>query len=362
MAYIETRKTADKLDADGNIVKKGKSRYRVQVRLKGKKPLTRTFDRKTDAVAWAKEQEVDLGRGRHVPSAKERKRTLEDLIDTYVENAIPKKRHNKDQRNLESRLAWWKGELGYRYLVELTPADIAECRDKLEKKTNRYGKKLSGATVNRYLAAIGAAFKHAVKELHWIESSPVANVARRGESTGRTRFLGEDERKRLLKATKASDNLDVYPAVLLAITTGMRKGEILSLRWPQVDLKRSLVQLSDTKNNEPRTVPVPKVTADVLANIGRVRPLDDDRLFREKQDFDRCWREALKAAEIANFRFHDLRHTAASYLAMNGATLAELAEILGHKTLQMVKRYSHLTEQHKRGLVDRMAAGMFGDD
>jgi len=361
VAYIEERKTVDKLDADGNVIKKGKTRYRVQVRLKGKKPITKTFDRKTDATKWAKEMEADLGRGRHVPTATERKRTLADLIDKYTK-AIPKKRHNKDKRNLESRLAWWKDEIGYRYLTEITPADIAACRDKLEAQTNRYGEHLSGATINRYLAAIGAAYKHAVKELHWLESSPVANVERRGESAGRTRFLSDDERKRLLEAAKASDNPDLFPAVLLAITTGMRKGEILSLRWPQVDLKRSLIQLIDTKNSEPRTVPVPKVSVDVLNKLGKVRPLDDDRLFREKRDFDRCWREALKAAEISDFRFHDLRHTAASYLVMNGATLAELAEILGHKTLQMVKRYSHLTEQHKRKLIDRMAAGVFGDE
>ena len=104
-------------------------------------------------------------------------------------------------------------------------------------------------------------------------------------------------------------------------------------------------------------MPVPKIAADLLTERGKVRSLTDDRLFTDPRDFDRCWRETLAAAEIADFRFHDLRHTAASYLAMHGATLAELAEVLGHKTLQMVKRYSHLTEQHKRSLVDRMAAG-----
>ena len=340
----------------------GKTSYQVQVRLRGEAPRTRTFKRLTDAKAWARDIESKVSHGEYVPTTKERKRTFGDLVDKYIREAIPKKVHNKDRRNLETRLGWWKEQLGHRYLSEIRPSDIAECRDRLEQQTNRLGNHLTGATINRYLAAVGAAYKHAVKEWHWVESSPVRNVARRAESAGRTRFLDDDERKRLLSAAKANENPDLYPAVLLAITTGMRKGEILSLRWPQVDLKRSLIQLIYTKNGEARTVPIPKIAADLLTERGRVRSLTDDRLFTVQQDFDRCWREALRAAEIADFRFHDLRHTAASYLAMHGATLAELAEVLGHKTLQMVKRYSHLTEQHKRGLVDRMAAGVFGDD
>ena len=340
----------------------GKTRYQVQIRLRGESPRTRTFNRLTDAKAWAREIESKMARGQYVPTTKERKRTLADLVDKYTREAIPKKVHNKDRRNLETRLAWWKEQLGHKYLAEIRPSHIAECRDKLEAKTNRYGKHLTGATINRYLAAIGAAYKHAVKEWHWVDASPVGNVARRAESTGRTRFLDDEERKRLLEAAMANDNPDLYPAVLLAITTGMRKGEIRSLRWSQVDLKRSLVQLVDTKNGDARTVLIPKVAADLLIERGKVRSLTDDRLFTESRDFDRSWRQALRAAEIDDFRFHDLRHTAASYLAMHGATLAELAEVLGHKTLQMVKRYSHLTEQHKRSLVDRMAAGVFGDD
>lgn len=344
------------------VGRNGKASYQVQIRLSGGSHRTRTFHRLTDAKAWARDVESKISGGGYVPTTKERKRTFSDLADKYVKEVLPKKIHNKGRRNVETQLSWWEDQIGHRYLSEIRPSDIAECRDRLEQKTNRYGKHLSGATINRYLAAIGAAYKHAVKEWHWVESSPVRNVARRAESTGRTRFLDDAERKRLLEAVKAHENADLYPAVLLAITTGMRKGEILSLRWPQVDLKRSLVQLIDTKNGEPRTVPVPKVAADVLESLGKVRSLKDDRVFKDTKGFDRCWRESLAAAEINDFRFHDLRHTAASYLAMHGATLAELAEILGHKTLQMVKRYSHLTEQHKRTLVDRMAAGVFGDE
>ena len=128
----------------------------------------------------------------------------------------------------------------------------------------------------------------------------------RGESAGRTRFLDDDERKRLMAGRRLTTTLIFYPAVLLAITTGMRKGEILSLRWPQSTSSAPGATV-DTKNGEARTVPVPKIAADLLTERGKVRSLTDDRLFTDPRDFDRCWRETLAAAEIADFRFHDLR-------------------------------------------------------
>jgi len=161
------------------IGKTGKTTYRVQVRVKGKTPRTKSFNRLTDAKAWARDVESDLGRGRHVPTTEERRRTFAQLVKKYLAEVLPKKIHNKDQRNFETRLNWWKEQLGDRYLADISPADIAACRDQLEKTLNRYGKPLSGATINRYLAAVGAAFKHAVKEWHWLEVSPVSNVARR---------------------------------------------------------------------------------------------------------------------------------------------------------------------------------------
>lgn len=344
------------------VGKTGKVSYRVQVRLKGKGARTNTFNRLTDAKAWAREVETDLDRGKHVPTTHQRRKTFADLADKYLKEVLPKKVNGKDQRHFAQRLNWWCDQLGDRYLSDIGPAEIAECRDRLEQTANRYGNPLSGATINRYLAAAGAAYRHAVKEWHWLEASPVSNVARRAESKGRTRFLSDDERKRLLAACQAGPHPAMYTATLLAVTTGMRKGEILGLRWSQIDMQRRLALLTDTKNNDSRTVPLPKVAVAQLEKIGKVRRLDDDRLFTDVSGFDHAWRRVLAAAAIPGFRFHDCRHTAAFYMAMHGATLHELSQILGHRTLTMVQRYAHLTTQHQQAVVDRMAAQVFGDD
>ena len=344
------------------IGKTGKVSYRVQVRLKGKSTRTKTFGRLTDAKQWAREAETDLARGKHVPTTKQRRRTFADLADRYLKEVLPKKVRGKDQRHFAQRLGWWKEQIGDQYITDIDAAEIAACRDRLEGTLNRYGKPLSGATINRYLAALGATFRHASKEWHWLESSPVSNVARRAESKARTRFLSNEERKALLAACKGSPNPDLYPATLLALTTGMRKGEILSLRWPQIDMQRRMVQLVDTKNADSRTVPLPQVAVDVLKPRNKVRQLDDDRVFTHPTSFDQAWRNALTATAITDYRFHDNRHSAASFMAMHGATLTELAHILGHKTLAMVSRYAHLTEQHQQAVVDRMAEQVFGDD
>ena len=149
------------------------------------------------------------------------------------------------------------------------------------------------------------------------------------------------------------------------MSTGARQGELLGLRWPDVDLGRGLAFLHETKNNERRALPITGLAASILRETKRVRRVDTDLVFPSrtgKPKFpQRAWNEALSAAQITDFRFHDLRHSAASYLAMNGATLMEIADVLGHKTLAMVKRYSHLTEQHTSQVVARMNEAIFGE-
>ena len=158
----------------------------------------------------------------------------------------------------------------------------------------------------------------------------------------------------------------------------MRSGEILGLYWqdpknpPQdrawgvVDVAAGRIVLHLTKNGERRVVPLVGHASECVKELAKVRRLDTDLLFpgrvktSEPIDLRQPWEKALERAEIHDFRFHDLRHSAASYLAMNGASLAEIAETLGHKTLQMVKRYSHLSEAHTASVVERMNAKIFG--
>ena len=217
----------------------------------------------------------------------------------------------------------------------------------------------------RYLAALSHAYSTAVNEWGWLESNPVKKVKRPTEPRGRVRYLNEVEREKLLKACQESSNPFLYTIVVLAISTGMRHGEILGLTWDDVDLTRRRIILNKTKNDERRAVPIVGAAFDLLKSLSKVRRLDSRLLFpggnpAKPIEIRVPWLAALEKAGIRDFRFHDLRHTAASYLAMNGATLAEIAEILGHKTFQMVKRYAHLSESHTASVVEKMNAKIFG--
>jgi integrase len=342
---------------------KGESSYRVKVRLKGHPAQSATFARLTDARKWAAQTESALREGRHFKYAEAKKHTLADLVDRYIQSVLVNK--PKACRDYTRQLNFWKKEMGHLILIDLTPARIVEARDRLAAGIGGTGPR-SQATVNRYMAALSHACTIAVKEWGWMEDNPLTKIARFRESSGRVRFLDDGERARLLEACRAASYPHLYLIVVLALSTGARKGEILGLRWPQVDFARRVIVLHDTKNKERRVLPLAGHALELLRTHEKVRRIDSDLLFpahnpAKSFDIRASWEAALAKAGIADFRFHDLRHSAASYLAMNGATLAEIAEVLGHKTLQMVKRYAHLSEAHTSKVVARMNERIFGD-
>jgi integrase len=143
----------------------------------------------------------------------------------------------------------------------------------------------------------------------------------------------------------------------------MRSGELLALTWRDIDLTRGLVTLHNTKNGERRVIPITGYALELLREYVQRRG-HTDILFpnyagTQSRSIRRAWEYVIRRAGIDDFRFHDLRHSAASYLAMNGASLMEIAEILGHKTLSMVKRYAHLSEPHTRNVIERMNRAVF---
>lgn len=355
MAVIQERKSAD-----------GKIKYRALVRLKGHPPQSATFERKTDAKKWGVQTEAAIREGRHFKTVEAKKHTFGEMIDRYVQNEIPKRRNGQDKQKV--LVTWWKEQLGPYMLADVSAARIAECRDRLlSEKTYRKNLR-SPSTVVRYLAALSHVYSTAVNEWEWLETNPISKVKRPTEPRGRVRFLSDDERKRLLSACQESQNPFLYIIVTLAISTGMRHGEILGLTWKDVDLERRRIVLDKTKNDERRAVPLVGIAFDLLLEHAKLRLADNQLLFPGSNRTDKpieirsAWLYALNKAGIENFRFHDLRHTAASYLAMNGATLAEIAAVLGHKTFQMVKRYAHLSDAHTAGVVERMNKKVFGHE
>lgn len=352
------------------VGKDGKSHYRVLVRKRGFPPQSATFERKTDARSWAKSVEAAMEEGRYRDFTRAKQHTLGELIDVYIEDYLSKK--PRSYRTQKPQLLWWKKVLGDKRLSDLTSDVIVEQRNKLAKRTigeEEYERTISFSSVNRYHAALSHVLTVAVKELRWLPDSPIRSISKLPEPKGRTRYLDDDERKNLLKACLASTNEHLYAVVVLALSTGMRKGEILGLRWPQINLERGIIVLSDTKNGEHRGVPLVGKALEIVKDYDKARTDEDetDLLFPGKAgdkpvDMKKAWQAALEKAEIENFRFHDLRHSAASYLAMNGASLPELAAVLGHKTYEMVKRYSHLSDSHVSSVVERMNNKVFGDD
>lgn len=336
---------------------KGEAVYRIKVRLKGSPAQSESFKRLTDAKKWAQQTEAAIREGRYFKTAEAKRHTLADLIDRYITGILPAK---KDAAQQHRQLLWWRRQLGHALLADLTSAALSEQRDVLKS----LGK--SPATVNRYLAALSHAFTIAVQEYAWMDASPMTKIRREKEPRGRVRYLSNDERNRLLTACAASPNPDLHLAVVLSLATGARKMEILTLRWNEVNLERGKLILLETKNGDRRALPIGDRARELLTARAATRRLDTELLFPSPDNLNRpaqlrhAWQAALKAAQIDNFRWHDLRHSAASYLAMTGASLQEIAAILGHKTLAMVKRYAHLSDQHIAGVVNRMNADIFG--
>ncbi len=239
MAMIETRTNAD-----------GGTSFRVKVRIKGFPTQSATFERRTDAKEWGKQTEIAIKEGKYFKTAEAKKHTFKELVDrylTYVEQRNPR-RHPW----VKQYLTWWTEHLGDYALSEIGKTLIIEKRDKLltgeKKRTN--------ATVNRYMTALSHAFTIAINEWEWLQDHPMKKISKLPEPRGRIRFLDEDERKQLLKACQAVDNDMLYLLVVLALSTGARHGELINLRWKDVDLKRRVITLHDTKNKERRVLPL----------------------------------------------------------------------------------------------------------
>jgi integrase len=354
MATIEKRSTGKETS------------YRVKVRLRGENPRSRTFKRLTDAKAWAAKVENDLGHGVFVATTADRRRTLADLIDKFREE-VPEKANKPNQ---ETYTDWWRENYGYVTLDKLKPEVIAEARRKLalRPKGDKAGADpISGATVNRYLAALSAICKWAWKELRWLPANPVLDVSKSPENPGLVRFLSDDERKRLLKVCRESSDANIHAAVVLALATGARYGNIRNLQWDDVDLTRWTLRFLDVKNKQPRYVPVVGAAQNVLQAQWDNDPTQTGWVFKGSRDkspadIETVWRRVRDAAGLKGFRFHDLRHTTASYLTQGGAGLAQVADALGHKTLAMAKRYSHQSGEHVRATLSTIAGKLAMED
>lgn len=306
----------------------------------GKAITSKTFTRKTDAMIWAKRIEAD----REAISAlghKGAKMTFKDLVDEYTQQW-----QGKDPFWI-NRKSFWVNRIGHYRLKDI---DTDLMREQLKDfhqgdcmrgnggtgKTTTFNKTRSAATVNRHKNTLSGIFKYAYQQ-GYIYANPLGRISRLKDTAKNIRYLTDTERTALFAACRESEWPKLYLLVLMAMTTGMRKGELLGLHWHDIDFSNGLALLHDTKNGEPRRCPI---VSPVMAELKPFRELGTGLIFpsllkpERPFEFKKQWINALEAANIENFRFHDLRHDFCSQLAMNGAALHEIAELAGHKDLQ----------------------------
>ena len=352
--------------------------YRAQVRKKGRRAESATFPSLKEAREWAGSLEAAIRENRHFPHAAAKRTSFDALAKDYSETVLPEF-DDVSRRARERQLRWWSARFAGLSLAEITPDRISLARDALSAETFTRGKprtdrktgeviepkryKRTGATVNRYLAALSHCLSFGVKERRVIDRNPISDIARKREPRGRTRFLSDEERTALLNACAASKWPALRTLVLLAITTGARRGELTHLKWEDIDLKKGRALVRESKNDEPRTLPLAGSALEALRELKLKNSARSEYVFAQPsgipgpyEHFEAHWYPALEAAGVTNFHFHDLRHTTASMLAAQGASLLEIADVLGHKTLAMVKRYSHLVVENKAGVIERMVA------
>ena len=329
------------------INKKGVS-YRVFIRQKDLPKTSKTFSSKKKAKQFALFYEFD--HQAHLLKAQlNSKLTFNDLVEDYLQNEYIGSRPQQQR----SRLNHWTGLLG-----TIQAADIT--KNNIKFGLSRLSKDLSNSTINKYKKAVSVVFNYGIREYD-LPDNPTRYIRSLPEKKGRTRYLSDNERKRLFKACRASKWNKLYLLVLMAITTGARRGELLNLCWNNIDIGKQTAYVLTSKNGEPKVLPL---TNSVIEELQKFNRNDSSLIFCSEINpskpyfFFKQWKRVREEAELVEFRFHDLRHTTASYLAQNGATLLEIADVLGHKQIEVTKRYAHLCIEHKSSLINRVLGGI----
>ena len=277
---------------------------------------------------------------------------LRDLLATYLKDyaRVNKSSFARD----ESVVEHLNGFFGEKQAADITPRDLERYKA-TRRETVHAGKTISGATVNRELAILKTAFNKAI-EWGLLETNPVEKVKFFSErDRARIRYLSADEKTKLLAAVTP----ELRRFIIIALKTGMRFGEILALKWKDIDANANQLVIRKSKSGRMRFVPLHPDVSEALDAM----PRRGDHIFSDAKGgrYSRsCWirtqfETALEQAGIQDFHIHDLRHTFASELVMKGADLKTVSELLGHGSTRMTERYSHLSPHHKSLAVNLLA-------
>ena len=314
----------------------GKRVWQALVRRRGYPQQTRTFDTKGEAEGWASTLESEMSRGVFVSRAEAEDTTLAEALNRYRTEIVPQKKNAERESRRVNGLTHTLGPLALRFLASIRGKDIMSFI-----KTRQAG----GAgpnTVRLDLALLSHLFNTA-RTAWGMESlaNPVELVKGQRPKLpgGRDRRLVGDEFPRLLSAAETYGG-EIGPLITWAIETAMRRSEIAAMRWEHLNRKARVLLIPETKNGTPRRVPL---STAALAVLDGLPPRIDGRVWGMRPDsISQAFERVCKAAGIKGLTFHDLRHEATSRLFEKGLGLMEVASITGHKTVQMLKRYTHL--------------------
>lgn len=335
----------------GNIYEvkgKKKTTWYISYYHKGRRIREAISEKKSEAKAALAAREADILRGRF-EFKKDKNVWFEDFTEEYIEYAkVNKKSWGRDESSLKHLKPFFKDKL----LSQITPKDIEEYKKK-RLETDFRNRKIQPGTVNRELQCLRHIFTIAEKFDKFEGKNPVKEVKLFKPREYVLRILKPKEIQKLIKVTKGY----LRAIIIVAVHTGMRKGEILNLRWNDIDFVKGYVLIREAKSGHMRKVPISPVVKHTLKSLKKESEFvfQSDKTDTRRRDFYRAWKATLERVGIEDFRFHDLRHTAASLMVANGIDLVTIKEILGHADIKMTMRYAHTTPEVKMKAVNVLA-------
>lgn len=350
---------------DIRITSKNIIKFRSRFRRLGYRDAVKTFPDLKLAKQWLAEQERNALLDDFQP-VRERKFTFTEALNRYKQEELPKK--GKDARNREHHLSFFEKHLGELQISKVRPTHIKEALIILEREGTAKRKNPAPATIVRYLASLSHLFTIAWREWEWVCENPVKKIKKPSVFNERHRYLSQDEKQRLLSETKKSVCPVLHLIVVLALSTGMRLGEILNLTFRDVNFDEGFIYLKKSKNGKPRSIPLIGYACSLLTkHIEQQQNRHQNALIfasptnpNKPYDIRTAWRTALKKANIENFRLHDLRHTTASYHRMNGKGLDDIGLLLGHTDTRSTSRYAHVSNEYRSQMVEELDQELFG--
>lgn len=294
-----------------------------------------------EALKLLARRKTEVAQGKYPEKVAIKPYTFSELVEEYLKFISTQKSY-KSKAYVVRQL---KERFGDLLLRRFTPLQI----ERLQSEMLQDGYEI--ASINKTTTILKHMLQKAV-DWNMLEVEVLQRVRKaknlKGENK-RLRYLTKQEAQRLIDCAEPH----LKPIIQVALFTGMRKSEILSLKWSDVDLKAGFIFLKKTKNHEPRQIPMCNTLKSIMKELFVRRRLDTEWVFynplnpsQRLQDIKRAFNTACRKAGIRDFHFHDLRHTCASWLVMAGVDLRAVAEILGHKTIRMTMRYSHLSPDH----------------